>query len=106
MSDEIWILKRSKEFNYLMEVSKMKPVIIKYTATWCGPCKKIKPFYKKLAQDYPEIQFVEIDIDRFDKISRNIEIVPTYLVYKDGQIVKKRKGSDEDKLEKIVKYYS
>ena len=39
-------------------------VIIKFTAPWCGPCKKIQPIVQELVNNLPNnIKFIEIDID-------------------------------------------
>ena len=34
----------------LKELVKKKPLIIKFTATWCGPCKRIAPTFNKLVE--------------------------------------------------------
>ena len=39
-------------------------IIIKFTATWCGPCKVIQPYCQKFLANKPNsIQYYEIDID-------------------------------------------
>lgn len=39
-------------------------VIIKFGATWCGPCKKIQPIVSKRIEEFPEnVQYYDIDID-------------------------------------------
>ncbi len=90
-----------------MEISNEKPVIIKYTATWCGPCQNIKPKYKQLSLKYKTMRFAEIDIDKFDEISnsQNVKAIPAFLVYVDGRIAHRSSGSDPKKLERVVKYF-
>jgi len=71
-------------------------VVIKISASWCGPCKN-KDFlekYNKLKQiflNYEKIKFVELDIDNDSTIIENkeffdlnIDSVPTFIVSKDG----------------------
>jgi|688.fasta_scaffold163728_2 thioredoxin 1 len=60
--------------------------IVKFTATWCGPCKIIAPLYKELSIKYKNIKFLEIDIDKADEISNYeyVQGVPFFLFYNHG----------------------
>lgn len=91
-------------------------VIIKISASWCGPCKN-KDFLnnyhilKNKFNDVNGIQFVELDVDDDsdiieDKKYYNIEInsVPTFLISKNGVFEKKYEGTSHIGL--IDKYLS
>lgn len=65
--------------------------IIKLTASWCGPCKKIAPYVSKLNEMYAKkyrFQYIEIDIDEsldlyaFFKKMKMANGVPTFLTFK------------------------
>jgi thiol-disulfide isomerase/thioredoxin len=70
--------------------NKTTGLIVKFTADWCGPCKKSAPFIKKnLSQVSPNtIQYLEIDIDEsievygFLKSKRMISSIPCLMYYK------------------------
>lgn len=55
-----------------------------FTATWCGPCQKIKPSILKLSEglDESKIIFYQIDIDNNDELSSKYEIrsVPSFVL--------------------------
>ena len=38
-------------------------MIANFSATWCGPCKIIAPYYCELSEKYPSIMFLLIDVD-------------------------------------------
>ncbi len=64
-----------------------KPVVIDFFATWCGPCKKIKPLFHEIAKIHGEQYcFVEIDIDECQEIAQRYAItsVPTFIIMKNG----------------------
>jgi len=62
--------------------------VVKFTAGWCGPCKKIAPQYEKLASDHKSlVKFIEIDLDSSDEITdyENVQSIPYFVFFKDGK---------------------
>jgi len=102
----IWYVKEYDEFKSLMELSKGQFVIVKYTASWCGPCKRIEPKYRSLAKNNVDIQFAEVDIDRFSRLAKDIQSVPTFKVYMDGVPIEELRGANIKKLEELVNAYT
>ncbi|HSN98996.1 MAG TPA: thioredoxin domain-containing protein, partial [Candidatus Nanopelagicales bacterium] len=53
------------EKNFESEVLKSDvPVLVDFTATWCGPCKQLAPIVEKIANDYQgKIKVGKLDID-------------------------------------------
>ena len=78
--------------------------VIKFTATWCGPCKVVAPKYEDLANRYTDALFVNIDIDEESSIAKKYDImsVPTFVVLKDGNVFGTMPGTDMRKLELLV----
>ena len=69
-------------------------VVVQYFATWCGPCKMLKPVLEALSTEMTDIKFYRVDIDLFrnQAIEAGIRSVPTVVVYKDGEEVDRTSG--------------
>ncbi|NEO90930.1 MAG: thioredoxin [Moorea sp. SIO3G5] len=66
------------------------PVVVDFTAPWCGPCRKIAPLMDKLAEDYKDrVKVVKIDIDADKATAKNYSIrsIPAVLIFKGGEVV-------------------
>ena len=76
-------------------------VVIDFFATWCGPCKKIAPFFEQLADEYVKITFLKVDVDESEELVEkyNIQAMPTFVFLKDGAVVKKVEGANIQELE-------
>ena len=69
-------------------------VVVQYFATWCGPCKMLKPVLDTLSTEMPDVKFYRADIDlyRTQAMDAGIRSVPTVVVYKDGEEVDRTSG--------------
>jgi len=89
MSDETFKDISLENFKKLLyNIDNNTKVIIKFTAIWCAPCKKIQPVVKELVNDLPNnIKFIEIDIDEslelyvLLKKYKQVNGIPAILVY-------------------------
>lgn len=83
--------------NFEQEVLKSNiPVLIDFSATWCGPCRRMEPIVAQAAEDYAgKVKVCKADVDQCSDIARKYGImsVPTFIMFKDGKIVSQTSGS-------------
>ncbi|XP_059462627.1 thioredoxin H-type [Corylus avellana] len=81
-----------------------KIVIANFSATWCGPCRMVAPFYCELSEKYPSLMFLLIDVEELTEFSASwdIKATPTFFFLKDGQQVDKLVGANKPELQKKV----
>lgn len=88
-------------------LSNHQVVIIKYTATWCGPCKAIHPKYEQMCKENPDHMFCSEDVDEeFEGWGDDISSIPVFHIYNKGDFHKKVAGNMElltEELSKLTK---
>ena len=72
------------------------PVVVAFSATWCGPCKLIAPILDQLSDEFADkAKIVKLDVDQSKNtaLHYNVKSVPTLLVFKNGETVDKVVGA-------------
>lgn len=72
-----------------------KAFVLDFWAPWCGPCRMMEPVLKEVAEEHDAITVGKLNVDENPQTATKYDIlsIPTLLVFKDGQIVKKLVGA-------------
>ncbi|KAL8843641.1 MAG: hypothetical protein Q9170_000145 [Blastenia crenularia] len=100
------LISSTDHFNQLLSNSKI--VVVDFYADWCAPCKAIAPVYEQLSAQLSrpqKITFAKVDTERQKQVAQlyRIEALPTFMVFKDQQIISTVKGADPRRLSDVVK---
>lgn len=104
------IISSPEKWNDCIENNKKKLIVVKFSAKWCGPCKKIIPLYETTALNHPDIIFLSIDVDDADEIVSTCDInsVPTIQFIYNKKLLDSYSSADEtmfkDYLTSSIKY--
>ena len=82
------------------------PVLVDFTATWCGPCKVLSPIVEKIADEtVGKFKIAKVDIDDCPKVTARYGIrgVPTVMVFRSGEKVGQHVGvTNKETLLKLL----
>lgn len=82
--------------NFLQHLQGQTLVLVDFTAEWCGPCKTMKPVLQQLKEKHGDnIRILKVDIDKNQPVARhfNVQGVPTFLLYKNGEMLWRQSGA-------------
>lgn len=101
-------MKQTSSFESLIQSE--KPILIDFTAAWCGPCKAMTPVLEELAGEIGDMaRIVKIDVDRNPGIAEQLRVqgVPTFMVFKQGQMLWRQSGMmPKAQLRKVIEQFA
>ena len=71
-----------------------KPVLVDFNATWCGPCRMLKPTLMEVAAERSDVTVVGIDVDDNSDLASEYGVysIPCLVLFKDGAEVDRSVG--------------
>ena len=93
--------------NFEQEVLQSKiPVLVDFSADWCGPCKMMAPVIEELAGEYEgEMKIGKINVDQSPDIAQkyNVMSIPIFAFFKNGEVIETAVGAlNKAKLQGMI----
>ena len=79
-------------------------VIVQFGASWCMPCKQLKPKVEKISLESPDVVFAYIDVEESHRFSMesNVQSVPTVIGFHNSEEVDRVVGNSESAVKELV----
>jgi thioredoxin 1 len=90
----------------LAKILVTQPVVIKFSAEYCGPCRASRAMFERLSnqETYKNIRFIEVDVEQGNSLAHEYKIkgIPAFVFVKNGQAVDFELGYNGINSEKAI----
>lgn len=90
-------MKRINDDEFDEKVLDGETVVVKFTASWCAPCRALTPLLETASSDHPHISFYEVDIEENPELTEDYDVrsLPTTVFF--------HKGSEKGRTVGVIK---
>jgi|TARA_B110000211_G_C14035727_1_gene534410 thioredoxin 1 len=102
--------KESSDEKFKEQIIGNKLSLIQFSASWCGPCKQLKPIVEKISDDLADkidCYYHDIESQPNEPTKYSVRGVPTILLFKNEKLLDTKVGatSEKDLLEFIKPHF-
>lgn len=94
------------ETEFFDELKNNDKVVVKFYADWCGNCRLFAPKFNRMSEkeEYKDVKFLDVNAETSPEARKmaNVKNLPTFAVFKNGELVVSDFTSKEDVVEQMV----
>lgn len=77
------------------EIKAEPKAVLRFTATWCPPCKALAPIFNEVAAEHPEMKVYVVDADEYPEILQKFGVrgIPTLMRIENGSVTIQKSGA-------------
>ena len=95
--------------NFQEIIASEKPVLVDFSAEWCGPCKMMPPILKQVKDALGDkVTIIKIDIDKNPAAANayKVQSVPTLMIFKNSETKWRQSGvMQANALQQVIQQY-
>ena len=95
--------------NFQEIIASDKPVLVDFSAEWCGPCKMMPPILKQVKDNFGDkVTIIKIDIDKNPDAANayKVQSVPTLMIFKNSETKWRQSGVIQaSQLQQVLQQY-
>ena len=75
-------------------LSSDRDVLVDFNASWCGPCRMLRPVIEEIARENPDLKVVSVNIDEEDILAEDYDVssIPCLVLFRNGKEVTRGVG--------------
>lgn len=84
--------------------NKGEKLLVQLSASWCGPCKQLAPKLEQISEEYSNVTFLKVDVDKNIDYATGLGVrsVPTVLIFDGENLVNRSTGVQPEKYYKDI----
>lgn len=96
----VQVIEEDDDFRAAINNAGSALILIDFFATWCGPCRVIAPVFEQFSNEYPDVVFLKVDVDKCPEAQQvyDVRAMPTFIFIRDGAILHKIQGANQQEL--------